>query len=116
MQNTMIGYLYRDGANRQLWNKCIIRGVMTEEQQKRILSYRVWGKLFIPHNVGLPEKTFTTMGYAHDPFDDTPWFELYETSFAVTDKEPTVEITPAELVQKFEEARPEWEKLVVWRH
>ena len=115
MQNTTIEYLYRDGSNYKGWNQCVIRGVLTEEQQKRILACRVWGEMFIPCNVGLSEETFGSLGYEQDP-DDTPWFELYENAFSLTDAKPTVEITPEELVKKFEEAHPEWEKLVVWRH
>lgn len=97
--NTKIQYLYRDAANYKVTNTVIIPGRMTEEQIKRILATLDEGEYFQPHKVGLPEKRFDK----EDPELDHPWFELTKEDFSETTEAATLQITPRELVRRFEE-------------
>jgi len=106
--NTKISYLYRDADNYKVWNDCIIPGVLTKEQQAMILGCLDEGEYFIPSLVGLPEKTFTDLGYSYDEQADHPWFELGEASFERTTAPATVKITPEELVSAFCQRKDHW--------
>lgn len=102
--NTRISYLYRDASNYKVPNECIVRGLLTDEQTKAILDC-LDGDDFIPSQVGLPERRFDRF----DPEEDTCWFELYESGFAPTDAEATVDLSVEELVSRFLSKKNHWE-------
>lgn len=96
--NTKICYLYRDADNYKVWNECVIKGTLTQEEKQKILDCRHDGEWFLPHMVGLPEKQFDEW----DDQADHPYFELYEDSFSETALAPTVDVKAADLVIAFE--------------
>ena len=102
--NTQIEYLYRDADNYKVWNNCIIKGTLSEEQKQLILDCRDEGEYFIPHLVGLPEKQFDTW----DDQSDHVWFELWDQAFSETTDPPTVGITADELVNAFLACKEDW--------
>lgn len=102
--NTRISYLYRDASNYKVYNECIVRGLLTDEQTKAILDC-LDSDNFIPSQVGLPERRFDRF----DPEEDTCWFELYESGFEPTDAEATVDLSVEELVSRFLSKKNHWE-------
>ncbi len=102
--NTAINYLYCDASNYKAHNKCIINGVLTEQQQITILSCLFNGEFFIPRLVNLPEIRFED-GITED---DHPFFSLQRDSFSTVNADPTVKITPAELVSLFKKYARSW--------
>lgn len=98
--NTRISYLYRDACNYKVQNVAVVKGLITEEQQRQILNCLIDGEEFIPRIVGLPEQRFGTW-----TDDDVDWFELQTGSFEYTCDEPTVDMTVDELVCRFENAK-----------
>ena len=103
--NTKISYLYRDADNYKKVNECVIAGALTAEQICVIKDCCDMGEYFIPSQVGLPERRFDR----YDPAVDHCWFELDEDSFSETIEPPTVALTAAELVNRFEECRNNWQ-------
>lgn len=97
-QNTKIEYLYRDADNYKKRNECIVSGLLTAEQEQKILDCRSEGQWFIPHLVGLPEKQFDD----YDVESDHPWFELYDWSFEATALPATLDMKADDLVAAFE--------------
>ena len=95
-ENTRINYLYRDASNYRVSNSCIVRGHMTEEQRRTILSAMDEEMYFIPSAVGMPEKKFET-----ETEDDHPFFELTCEDFEGTDEPPTLDISCEELAERF---------------
>lgn len=102
--NTRISYLYRDASNYKVYNECIVRGLLTDEQTAAILDCLDVDN-FIPSQVGLPERRFDRF----DPEEDTCWFELYESGFEPTDAEATVDLSVEELVSRFLSKKNHWE-------
>ncbi|WP_191396168.1 hypothetical protein [Flavonifractor sp. An306] len=94
--NTKINYLYRDASNYTVSNSCVIRGTLTEDQKRTILSVLDEGEYFIPHAVGMPERKFDT-----ETEDDHPFFELTESDFEQTNERPTMDITGEALAKRF---------------
>ena len=84
--NTKISYLYRDADNYKKVNECVFAGALTAEQICAIKDCCDMGEYFIPSQVGLPERRF-------DRYDPAP----------------TVALTAAELVNRFEECRNNWQ-------
>lgn len=107
--NTNIEYLYRDGSNEKIWNNCVIPGEITEEQKSAILDSLYDGENFIPSAVGMSEERFSKWDWDVDH----PFFELGEFSFSLTDKKPTLDITPEELTASFLACADKWEELGV---
>ena len=104
--NTAVDYLYRDASNYQMPQHEVIKGLITEDQITRILTCLYDGEYFIPSQVGLSEKRF-----ADTPTDDDHcWFELDYDSFQPTEEEPTVNMTPLELADKFDMAADKWDE------
>lgn len=104
--NTKISYLYRDADNYKTHIECVINGLLSEEQKKKILDCRQEGEWFIPSQVGLDE-------YRNWPVDlevDHPWFELEEYSFSETNEKASVDITAEELVAAFEKCKDKWDE------
>lgn len=102
--NTRISYLYRDTDNYKVYNECVVKGDITGEQKKTILSCLEDEENFIPHKVGLPERRFDK----YDPEVDHPWFELQEGGFEPTDCEPTIEMDTDTLVEQFKRWKGKW--------
>lgn len=111
--NTKISYLYRDGGNYKVWNEVVIKGELSAEQIERILECADgdgWlDGSFIPSRIGLPEKTMEDEGFSYDEELDTPWFEIDEDGFESTEEDPTVDMTPEELVAAFERCAGHWQ-------
>lgn len=104
--NTRINYLYRDASNYKKHNEVIIRGVLTDQQIDIIMSCLEAGEYFIPEQVGLPEVR------SDDSWteDDHVWFELYRDGFEEVSMEPTVELTAAEVVERFLRVKENWKE------
>ena len=94
-QNTLITYLYRDACNYKVHNEAVVKGLITQEQEQRILNSLQEGEYFIPHLVGLPEKRFAT-----ETEDDHPFFEYQSVSH--TNKPISCDRDVEELVKAFE--------------
>lgn len=101
--NTKINYLYRDADNYKVRNECIIRGEMTEEQEKRIIGSLDEETYFVPACVGMPEEKFGSETEA-----DHPWFEWCGTE--PTERKPTLDIDAEELTVRFEKAGNGWQE------
>ena len=104
--NTKIEYLYRDASNYKVWNECVIRGEISEEQIETIIGCLNCGEYFIPEQVGLPATRF---GSATE--DDHCWMELDADGFSSTDKNPTENLDVEQLVQKFQEVDGCWDDI-----
>lgn len=92
--NTKIEYLYRDASNYKVFNSCIIHGEITKEMESEIKQHLDCGEYFIPSAVGLPEEKFDD-----ETEDDGFFFEWQGVS--TTNAAATVNVTAAELVEKF---------------
>lgn len=103
MQNTCIGYLYRDASNYKVYNKAIVPGRFSEEQIDRILSSLEDGEYFLPRKVGFEEEKFDDTTE-----DDHLLFELTRNDFEPTSEKATVESSPEEIVKLFESAKGHW--------
>lgn len=102
--NTRINYLYRDADNYKVRNECIIRGELTEEQEKRIIGSLDEETYFVPACVGMPEEKFGSETEA-----DHPWFEWCGTE--PTERKPTLDIDAEELTVRFEKAGNGWQEV-----
>lgn len=101
--NTKIVYLYRDACNYKVLNKAVIRGELSEEDQKTILSCLEDGEYFIPSQVGLDEERFGSWTE-----DDHCWFEL-EPGFAEPTNAAPGNLTCEQLVSNFLAAKGNWD-------
>ncbi len=109
--NTKIGYLYRDADNYKVWNEAVIKGSLTDKQKQLICDSLYDGEYFIPGVVGLPEKTFVSLGYNYDEQADHPYFELSVEDMQDTNELPTVEMDTDELTHNFMCAANKWKEL-----
>ena len=105
-QNTLITYLYRDACNYKVHNEAVVKGLMTQEQEQRILNSLQDGEYFIPHLVGLPEERFAT-----ETEDDHPYFEY--RSLSPTNAPASCDMDVEELVSAFEKYASSWEMYAV---
>ena len=103
--NTKISYRYRDADNYKRYNECIVAGTLSAKQICTILDCCDMDEYFIPGRVGLPERRFDP----YDPQADHCWFELGADSFSETIEPPTIALTAAELVSRFEGCRNNWQ-------
>lgn len=108
--NTKIGYLYRDADNYKVWNEVVIEGVLNDVQKQIIQKCLLDGEYFIPHAVGLPEKTFVDLGYRYDEQADHPYFEFSGDNINMTCELPTVNINAIRLTLNFIRMRNKWEE------
>ena len=115
-KNTRIAYMYRDGDNYKCSNEIIIPGRMDENQITRLITSLDEGEYFIPQQVDMPANDMTSLGYAFDPQSDHPWFTLYASGIEPTCQEPTENVTPEELVAKFEKAAADGWDESLWEH
>lgn len=109
--NTRINYLYRDADNYKEQNSVIVPGRFTEAQKHAIIESLDQGDYFVPSAVGFEEVRFDTFGDA-----DHAFFELNIYGFEETDEEPTVEMTPDEVVAAFETCADKWDELASKRY
>ncbi len=98
--NTKIEYLYRDAANFRVPNACVIDGLLTDAQIDGIMATLQDGEYFVPSLVGMPERREYEMSEL-----DHDFFELTRDGFSATDEKPDVNVTPDELVRRFDGAR-----------
>ena len=96
--NTVIEFLYRDASNYKTWNNVIVKGEISDDQKKRIIS-SLDGEYFIPEQVSLPVKRFEYL-----TSDDHCWCELRENDFSLTSDSCTLDMDVNELVAAFEKA------------
>lgn len=85
-------------------NEAVVKGLMTPEQEQRILNSLQDGEYFIPHLVGLPEERFAT-----ETEDDHPYFEYQSVSH--TDAPSSCDMDVEELVKAFEKYIETWEEV-----
>lgn len=104
-RNTRIDFLYRDASNYKVYNTCVVKGALSEEQIETIMRHTIdynektgegW---FIPSLVGLDGERFSD-----ETEDDHEFFELSRNSFSLTDDEPNAIPTANELVHSFLDA------------
>ena len=98
--NTRITYLYRDASNNKKWNECVVKGRLTIPQVREIMDCCNDRQFFIPSQVKMPEEKFSTTTE-----DDHCWFELDESSFAMTLQPANEEIMVDELLENFRKAK-----------
>ena len=92
-KNTLVSYMYRDGANYKLHFEEVVSGCLPDEEYDDLLeNYET--DAFYPENVGMPAPTFVDEGY-REYEDDPDSHEL--TGFERTDREPTVATTMEQL-------------------
>lgn len=97
--NTVMNYMYRDGSNYKDYTSVVLEGEITEEDKKVIQNVLGGGELFIPEQVGLPANRLNQYERCED---DHPYCELDpDEGFELTNAEPTVAMTVAELVNAF---------------
>ena len=88
--NTKISYFYRDASNNKVYATCILRGEMTEEENKLFKSALIDGKYFRPAQFGLPEKI------NEDTITDVEFLEWQ--GFEIVDDTANVNMSPGQLV------------------
>lgn len=102
--NTKIEYLYRDKMNYRILNTCIIPGLISNDQIRKIIATLRNGKMFIPRLVGLPEQKCKNLTE-----DDHDFFELDENGFVPSFQPATLNMSADQLVRAFErEAKNNW--------
>lgn len=104
MANTQISYLYRDSSNYKSYASVIVNGRLTESQISTILSTLQDGEYFVPEMLDLNAER----NWDFDPEVDDYFWELTPTDFTHTEKAPTIEDTPEQLVEKFLQAKHHW--------
>lgn len=109
--NTRIDYLYRDGMGNSTLNTAVVAGALSEDEARSALGACEHGpvsRLFIPSQVGLPERRDGGGGGA--------FFEIDEASFALTVACPTVGLSAPGLLSRFESLRGKWDVAAALRH
>lgn len=105
MKNTRISYLYRDANNNKRHGDVVIEGELTFEQLQPYLDE---GEYFAPEDVGLPHPG-TRFAGGFPIVSDHPWCKLADDDVEPTRKPATVNVTAAELLEKFKQAAAaEW--------
>ena len=110
--NTRINYMYRDASNYKSFNTAVVGGILSETDQHAIYyccDDDAGQRYFIPHLVGLPEKTFDDFGQYDD---DHPWFEIGTAFAEVTNEPPTVDLTAEQLVKNFRAMSGRWDEAI----
>lgn len=99
--NTVINYMYRDGADWKNIQCAVLSGVLSDEQKQAIKDACDSGEYFIPRQVGLPEERFSEITE-----DDHCWFEFL--SLEDTDKPVTELISAKEMYENFVSVKGNW--------
>lgn len=99
-RNTEVQYLYRDANNFKCWNRCVVQGMLTDEEMAEIQNCCDSGGYFYPHLAGLPEEKFEGSDA------DVPWLEL--EGFQQTSRKPDVDLTAKELLERFRALKGTW--------
>lgn len=105
-RNTMISFLYRDGANYKTLNHVVIPGEMTQAQIGRIMACRDDGEYFIPERLGIEAERWAR----YDSQLDHIWCELFDGAIKPTDMPWTDDVELEELVRRFEAMKGRWEE------
>jgi len=100
--NSIINYLYRDRSDCKIYpeSDVIVRGELSREDFGESLHGE---KLFIPHDIGLPELQAQLAGYPN--VDVHIWHQLDEIK--PTEETPTVEITAGEIKSRLDKIKEE---------
>lgn len=106
MPNTKIEFLYRDAANWKTWNSIVIPGGITQEQIDRVMACRDDGEYFIPERLGLEANRWNS----YDEELDHIWCQLYDHGIEATELAWTDDLSPEELVRRFELMKGRWEE------
>lgn len=107
MANTVLTFMYRDGANYKTHNSAVLDGEMDQSQVLRVLACLDEGEFFIPERVGIRASRWNEY---NEQFDHV-WCTLYEGDMQdVTDQPTDCGITPEELVRRFELMKGRWEE------
>lgn len=101
MTNTLLFYEYRDGANYAVTSAAILAGEISEADEARLRAGLDEGGMFIPGQIGLPDlqDSFVTPSEWSDKYDH-PWHRMLDIT--VTDYEPTLPVSLAEIIEKIE--------------
>ena len=86
--NSQLNYFSVDDCGFKTWGSDVISGKLTEDQIEIIRSCLMEGEFFDPIAVGLSGLGSTFVG-------------IHPEGFSLTNAEPTVSLTPDELVEKF---------------
>ena len=103
---TAVNYMYRDACNYKKCNRAFVRGIITEAQQKEIISCCDDDTYFIPESIGLPAERFPE--YTED---DHPYFEIGDCEPVYG--RPFMEILPFtadELMERFRKMKGRWQE------
>lgn len=105
--NTEIHYMYRDASNYKRGKRVVVAGELTFEQLRPFLSD---GCNFIAGDVGLDDLQLTWQedGFDFPTDDDHVYSEITDGDLQPTADEPTVDISAAELLVKFQEIGGNW--------
>lgn len=101
--NTRIQYLYRDASNFKTQNEVVIKGQITRDQAKEILSCCEGGE-FIPEQIDWPLERGWDISE-----DDHCFAELEDHSFEPTDSPATVDMTAEQVMEAFRAAKGNWD-------
>lgn len=107
--NTRIDYMYRDGSNYKAYTSVVLAGAIEAHQLGMILDALDEGIYFIPSQVGLEDLQGQLQAFdSADELDedganedDHPWHELAGDDFSITEADPTVSMTVAQLAEAF---------------
>ena len=97
--------MYRDASNYKTSRTIRVKGVIRFKQIQPCLANESEGTEFIPSQVGLEDIQKDLAKYPSD--NDHVWHQL--GSVLVTEKEPTVKITAAELLKNFQARKGNWD-------
>ena len=92
--NTRFSYLYRDASNYKQANAVVVRGAFQKSDEYVVVASLNDEEYFIPRQIGLPEERFDKLSE-----DDHCWFEY--TEMCLTDAKPTIDLSIAQLVERF---------------
>ena len=101
MKNTRVSYMYRDANNYKYYAHVVVAGELRYDE---IASYLDDGEHFI---VGEISEHWEEPQYQAEGFpttDDHTWCEIEREDVELTDEEPTVPESAAEVVQRFKSA------------
>ncbi len=101
--NTEFSYMYRDADNYKQNAQVIMPGVLTFEQALAIVDGLDEDEGFVPSAVGLNDLQ-ERMVNGWDEDVDHPYHEI--TGIALTDRQPTIQMTASDFVERF--AAADW--------
>ena len=107
LPNTRINYLYRDASNYKVPNNVVIKGILSKKEIELILDSLNEEEYFIPEQVGFPAERFGDITE-----DDHCWMELTKEDFTLSMATPTIDLTSAEVIERFRKAKDNWQDVL----